>query len=375
MGCSNSSPVEAIRGQVVEDKTICVGKQWTDCGKKDKHSEIAEAKNFEVMKEQGWDFTTPGNAVGGMRKFLDRVLKYDVEAENATERKMWKLYEKYVDKVTYRHRTDVGGPDYDGNAAVVDAYIVKVAEKRDLKNQRCLVFFHGGACIAGRTEQFNFYCARMAVEFDATVINVNYRLAPEHKIPCGIDDSYAAVKWVIAKTDELGIDPNKIATIGESGGGYIVAGVSIKLAEADEGHLIRFGAQLVPMVSNTIFTTPESEMDAMNKMIKALQTEIYQELCPDYEGLEASNFNDKWMFPTCIDDELCKKCPPAVILTAEFDSCLKGAQETAAIYRRNKNLILYGSQRGAHHGHHYDPMHCRTNSWHKALAKVCKIYL
>ena len=71
-------------------------------------------------------------------------------------------------------------------------------------------------------------------------MNVDYRLAPEHKAPCGIDDSYAAVKWVIANAERLGIDANRIALMGESGGGYITGGVSMRLAEADESHLVKF---------------------------------------------------------------------------------------------------------------------------------------
>ena len=54
------------------------------------------------------------------------------------------------------------------------------------------------------------------------------------------------MKWAIAKANELGINANKIATIGDSGGGLIVAGVSMRLGEANEGSLIRFGAQLIP---------------------------------------------------------------------------------------------------------------------------------
>jgi len=63
-----------------------------------------------------------------------------------------------------------------------------------------------------------------------TVVNVCYRLAPETKAPGGIDDGYAALKWVIKNAEAIGVDPKRIAIGGESGGGYITAGVAMRLA-------------------------------------------------------------------------------------------------------------------------------------------------
>ena len=71
-------------------------------------------------------------------------------------------------------------------------------------------------------------------------MNVDYRLAPEAKAPCGIDDSYAALKWVVANAEELGIDANRIAIMGM---GYITGGVSMRLAEAGETNLVKFQVQ------------------------------------------------------------------------------------------------------------------------------------
>jgi len=65
---------------------------------------------------------------------------------------------------------------------------------------------------------------------DLTVINCCYRLAPEAKAPKGINDGYAATKWVIENAEMLGVDPKRIAIGGESGGGYITAGVAMRLA-------------------------------------------------------------------------------------------------------------------------------------------------
>ena len=190
------------------------------------------------MAKLGCNFTDFGAVVSNMRAFLTHSHEdYPVNPDCADE---WAVYANYCDQVTVELRTDVGGPTYHPNAAVVDAYLIKVKGKSG--DQKCLVYFHGGGGIGGTAEEHNYYCWRMAVDYDATVINVNYRLAPEHKIPCGIDDSYAAVKWVIEKASELGIDSNRIATIGESGGGFMVAGASMRLGEANEADLIKFAA-------------------------------------------------------------------------------------------------------------------------------------
>ena len=332
-----------------------------------------EAKDGAAMQAAGWDMTTPGNLVKGMRAWFDIVLGEKEGPLSPEEAKLKAIYQKYQEKCTQDHRIDVGGPEYHPNAAVIEAYVIK--QKGKLVNNRCLIFFHGGAAIAGTAPQFNFYCNRMAVDYDATVINVDYRRAPEHKSPCGIDDGYAAVKWAIAKANELGINPNKIATIGESGGGYIVAGISMRLAEANEGGLIRFSAHVSPMCTNKLLITPESALDPMGLMIKGVVVEIIQALCENYEELEANNFTDKWIFPTLLDDELCKKCPPAVVLTTEYDTCNTDAKEIAEVYRRNDNLIAFGSVAGSTHCYHYNPLHCRSKAWHKAVGKICRKYI
>jgi len=78
------------------------------------------------------------------------------------------------------------------------------------------------------------------------------------------------------------------------------------------------------MVSNAPILTPDSELDEEGLVMKGFTKAMYEAL-GDYAALEAGNFTDKWMFPMCIDDDLCKKCPPAVIITGEFDDCKTGA--------------------------------------------------
>jgi acetyl esterase len=66
---------------------------------------------------------------------------------------------------------------------------------------------------------------RLANVSESAVLSVGYRLAPEHPFPSGLEDCYAAVLWAAANAGKLGIDPNKIATAGDSAGGNLSTGV------------------------------------------------------------------------------------------------------------------------------------------------------
>jgi len=72
---------------------------------------------------------------------------------------------------------------------------------------------------------------RYAASSGVNIISVKYRLAPEGKVPAGINDAYAAFMDVRKNPKRFGCDPNKIGFFGESGGGYITAGVGLLLAE------------------------------------------------------------------------------------------------------------------------------------------------
>ena len=83
-------------------------------------------------------------------------------------------------------------------------------------------------------------CNRYAVEGLCTIINVDFRNAPEHKAPAGLYDMYSVLKFVYDKAPYLGIDKERIGMFGESGGGYITAGACMILAEKNESHMCKF---------------------------------------------------------------------------------------------------------------------------------------
>jgi acetyl esterase/lipase len=83
------------------------------------------------------------------------------------------------------------------------------------------------------------------IDFDAVVITVEYRLAPENPAPAALEDSYAALVWAAENADALGFDVTKLITIGGSAGGGLAAGLTLmardKGTPALAGQVIMYG--------------------------------------------------------------------------------------------------------------------------------------
>ncbi|KAJ7555318.1 hypothetical protein O6H91_05G031800 [Diphasiastrum complanatum] len=116
------------------------------------------------------------------------------------------------------------------------------AEARDTKLP-ILLYFHGGGFVlcSAASVLFHDYCCKVASRLKAILISVDYRLAPEHKLPAAFDDGFAALKWLQAqasKTPQTHQDPwlsshadfSKCILMGHSAGGTIVAEVALRAA-------------------------------------------------------------------------------------------------------------------------------------------------
>src|ERR1700761_3824618 len=91
-----------------------------------------------------------------------------------------------------------------------------------------VVFYHGGGWALGDLDTHDPVARAHSIGAGAIVVSVAYRLAPEHPFPAGLDDSWAALRWVAEHAAELGGDPNRLAGAGDSAGGNISAGITLR---------------------------------------------------------------------------------------------------------------------------------------------------
>ncbi len=85
------------------------------------------------------------------------------------------------------------------------------------------ILVHGGGFTKGDKTSFITPLFEPLTKAGFTWFTINYRLAPDHQWPAAADDVTAAVKWVEAHAAEYKVDPKRIALIGESAGGHLVA--------------------------------------------------------------------------------------------------------------------------------------------------------
>jgi acetyl esterase/lipase len=126
-----------------------------------------------------------------------------------------------------------------------------------------LVWIHGGGYLIGRPEQDDYSCAQYVHELGITVVSVDYRLAPKHPFPAGLDDCYSTLKWLASHSQQLGIDSKRIAIGGKSAGGGLAAALA-QLAQDRKEIELAFQLLIYPMLDDR--TVLRTEIDDSNNI-------------------------------------------------------------------------------------------------------------
>jgi acetyl esterase len=95
-----------------------------------------------------------------------------------------------------------------------------------------LVYFHGGAFVVGSIGIMDNVARELAHATGAVVVSVEYRLAPEHPYPAGLDDCEKVTRWALDNAARFGLSPTTVAVAGESAGGNLATAVALRLRDA-----------------------------------------------------------------------------------------------------------------------------------------------
>lgn len=131
-------------------------------------------------------------------------------------------------------------------------YVINDGDKG--KPRPAILHMHGGGFILGSAMGEMRSAQQTAVDLDCVVVTVEYRLAPEAKFPGPLEDNYAALKWLYANAEKLGVDRSRIAVMGGSAGGGHAAMLAI--AARNRGEVpICYQALTYPMLDDRTGST------------------------------------------------------------------------------------------------------------------------
>lgn len=94
-----------------------------------------------------------------------------------------------------------------------------------------VVYYHGGGWVLGDLQSGDSMLRHLANRTGVCFLSVEYRLAPEHRFPVGIEDSLCAFDYAVAHAAQFGCDPALVGLAGESAGGNIAAVLSQMTAQ------------------------------------------------------------------------------------------------------------------------------------------------
>ena len=116
---------------------------------------------------------------------------------------------------------------------------VKIYTPSDLDpGAGALLWIHGGGMVLLDADGDDFVSAERASTHRIVVVSVDYRLAPETRAPGLVDDCFAALSWLAAHADELGVSADRLMIGGASAGAGLAAGTALRARDAGGPALI-----------------------------------------------------------------------------------------------------------------------------------------
>jgi acetyl esterase/lipase len=175
-----------------------------------------------------------------------------------------------------------------------------------------LLDIHGGGFVVGSIEMEHASAAQIVRELAAVVAVVEYRLAPEHPFPAGVEDCYAALIWLHDRAADLGVDADRIGVGGQSAGGGLAA-ATVLLARDRGGPPVCFQFLGIPELDHRLETTSMRTFVDTPMWHRANAIRSWQMYLGEHDRGSVSPYAS----PTMATD--LSGLPPTYLTTMEFD--------------------------------------------------------
>jgi acetyl esterase len=205
-----------------------------------------------------------------------------------------------------------------------------------------MLYFHGGGYVKGGIEESDTFCRNLARVTRHLVLSIGYRLAPEHVFPSALDDAVATTVWAGMHAVEVGGVPGPVVVCGESAGGNLAAVTCLRL-RADPRVTIRYQVLLQPVVDFTM-SFPSITMPPNECLVPRDDLAWYYRTYGDGR----CDARDPRVSPIYAQD--LSGLPPALIITAEYDTLRDEGQAYAARLESAGVATRYICARGMVHG-------------------------
>jgi len=174
-----------------------------------------------------------------------------------------------------------------------------------------VVYYHGGGWVIGDLDTHDHVVRVLANRLKAAVVNVDYRLAPEHRFPAAVDDSWAALLWANERMTEIAGGLVPLVVMGDSAGGNLSAVVARRARDAG-GPQLASQVLVYPVTDADLDTA--SYLDPENQLLLTRESMVWfwdhyapdptDRKHPDASPLQAGDLSG---------------LAPAIVLTAEHD--------------------------------------------------------
>lgn len=282
-------------------------------------------------------FTSEGRLDWGQALFLKMIGKQDGQIERI--KKMTVLERSHLSDGIPIDLTGFSVDTLRITADSLETYIFK--PQNFTKNSPVVIYYHGGAFVLPWDNHCVSYATRLSNLFNAVVVGVDYRVAPEHPFPIPNNDCFATFLWTIENINKWGGNPNQIIMAGESAGATLAATVAIK---AQKQHLTNIKYQILECPSTYI--PDNTEAYKKFKYGYFLEKSIMDYALGCYLPNKTDHTNPLAL-PFYADS--LSNLPPAFIATCEFDPIKDTGRDYAEKLKNAKVPTTYIELEGLIH--------------------------